>query len=140
MRRNPFEDLEDLFDRLSSQFEEGMTRGAGFPAPGSAPVDVADTGGAFVVTVDLPGYDTDDVELLLVDGALKLEANRDVEESHEEGRYIRRERTRSSVSRRIRLPEPVEEDGVEATYNDGVLTVTLPKVGGTDSGHEIDIE
>ncbi|WP_290811699.1 Hsp20/alpha crystallin family protein [Halovivax sp.] len=140
MRKNPFEDLEELFDRLSNQFEEGMTRGTGFPVPGSVAVDVADTGGEFVVTVDLPGYETGDVELLLVDGALKLEAGRDVEETHEEGRYIRRERTQSSVSRRIRLPEPVEEDAVEASYNNGVLTVTLPKVGETESGREIDIE
>ena len=140
MRGNPFDDLEDLFDRLSSQFEDGMTRGSGLPVPGSVAVDVADTGEEYVVTVDLPGFETDDVELLLVDDALRLEASRDAETTHEEGRYLRRERTQSSVSRRIRLPEAVEEEGIEASYNNGVLTVTLPKVAGSEGGREIDIE
>lgn len=139
MRRNPFEDLETLFDRLSNQFEETVTGEGGLPVPGTVGVDVADTGEEFVVTADLPGYDTDDVDLRLVDDALLLEARRDGEETYEEGTYIRRERTQRTVDRRVRLPEPVDEENVEATYNNGVLTVTLPKLSGGAGGHEIDI-
>lgn len=139
MRRNPFDDLEELFTRLSEQVEEGMVGGTGFPVPGSVAVDVADVGDEYVVTADLPGYDTDDIELLLVDGALKLEATRD-DEDYAEGRYLRRERTDTSVSRRIRLPEPVDEEAVSASYDSGVLTVTLPKVAGESDSSRIDIE
>ncbi|WP_254864546.1 Hsp20/alpha crystallin family protein [Halovivax gelatinilyticus] len=139
MRRNPFEDLEDLFDRLSTQFEEGMARDSGLTIPGQAGVDVADTGEEYVVTADLPGYETDDIDLRLIDGALKLEASRDAAETHEEGDYIRRERTQHTVSRRVRLPDPVDEEGIGASYNNGVLTVTLPKLTGETGGHQIDI-
>lgn len=140
MRRNPFEELEELFDRLSNQVEEGMAGGTGFPVPGSVAVDVADTGEEYVVTADLAGYETDDIDLTLSDGTLRLEANRTEDEEYEEGRYVRRERTDRSVSRRIRLPEPVENDEVSASYSNGVLTVTLPKVSGGEDARTIDIE
>ena len=139
MRRNPFEELEDLFDRLSTQFEDVSGRD-GLPVPGKVGVDLVDRGETFVVTVDLPGYETDDVDLRLVDDHLRLEASRDEATEFEEGDYIRRERTQHTVNRRIRLPEPVDEGAIEANYNNGVLTVHLPKRDGLDGGHEIDID
>lgn len=140
MRRNPFDELEEMLDRVSRQVEEGMGKGGGLPVPGSVPVDVADTGDEFVVTVDLPGYDTEDVELTLSDGTLRLEGTREEAEEHARGSYLRRERTKRSVSRRIRLPDPVVEEEVSASYNNGVLTVTLPKVVGDGDSKRIDIE
>ena len=139
MRKNPFEELEEMLDRVSRQVEEGMTSG-GLQVPGSVPVDVADTDETYVVTAELPGFDTDEIELTLTDGTLRLEANRTDDLEHQEGSYLRRERTRTSVSRRIRLPEPVEEEEVSAGYEDGILTVHLPKVAGTDGSKSIDIE
>lgn len=140
MRRNPFDELEDVFDRLSRQVEEGMSRGTGFPVPGSVAVDVVDELDEYVVHADLPGYDTDDIELTLGDGTLTLEATRVEDDEHVESRYLRRERTERSVSRRIRLPEPVDEDAVAASYDRGVLTVTLPKETGGEDSRRIDIE
>lgn len=139
MRGNPFDEIEEMLERVSRQVEEGMTSG-GLQVPGSVPVDVADTDEEYVVTADLPGYDTDDIDLTLSEGTLRLEANRAEEAEYAEGRYLRRERTRTSASRRIRLPEPVEEDSVSAGYEDGVLTVRLPKVGGGEGSKAIDIE
>ncbi|WP_254766444.1 Hsp20/alpha crystallin family protein [Salinilacihabitans rarus] len=140
MRRNPFDELEDVLDRVTRQVEEGMNAGTGFPVPGSVAVDVVDAGKEYVVTADLPGYDTDEIDLTLSEGVLRLDASREEDVSVEEAHYLRRERTRRSVDRRIRLPEPVEEESVTAGYEDGVLTVRLPKVDeGEDSKH-IDIE
>ncbi|RKD93985.1 Hsp20/alpha crystallin family protein [Halopiger aswanensis] len=139
MRRNPFDELEEMLDRVSRQVEEGMTSG-GLQVPGTVPVDVADTGDEYVVTADLPGYETDDIDLTLSEGTLRLEANREDEREYAEGEYLRRERTHKTANRRIRLPEPVEEDGVSAGYEDGVLTVRLPKVSGGNESKEIDIE
>ncbi|MXV62657.1 Hsp20 family protein [Natronorubrum sp. JWXQ-INN-674] len=138
MRGNPFEDIEAMLDRVSQQVESGMTSG-GLQVPGSVPVDVVDTGEEYLVTADLPGYETDDIDLTLSEGTLRLEAGREDEE-YAEGRYLRRERTRTSANRRIRLPEPVEEEAVSAGYDEGVLTVRLPKVAGSDDSREIDIE
>lgn len=139
MRRNPLDELEEMLDRVSRQVEEGMTAG-GLQAPGSVPVDVADTGEEYVVTADLPGYGTDDIELTLSDGTLRLEADRTDEVEHGEARYLRHERTRTSVSRRIRLPEPVEEESVAAGFQNGVLTVRLTKVSEGEDSKRIDIE
>ncbi|WP_293031816.1 Hsp20/alpha crystallin family protein [Natronococcus sp.] len=139
MRRNPFEEIEEMLDRVSKQVEGGMGSG-GLQVPGSVPVDVADRAEEYVVTADLPGYDTDDIELTLAEGTLRLEAERADELEHASERYIRRERTRTSVNRRIRLPEPVEEGSVSASFENGVLTVRLPKIEGGDDSRAIDIE
>lgn len=135
MARNPFDEIERMFDRMSRQFdpfEEGLLEG-------SVPVDVEDTGEAYVVTADLPGFDREDIDVQLAGETLTLSADREAStDAESEGRYIRRERRRKSVSRSVRLPEPVDEDGTEATYADGVLTVRLPKVGAAE-GHDIPI-
>ncbi|SDR43797.1 Hsp20/alpha crystallin family protein [Natronobacterium texcoconense] len=139
MRRNPFDEIEEMLDRVSRQVEEGMT-GGGLQVPGSVPVDVADTDEEYVVTADLPGYETDDIDLTLSEGTLRLDASREDDLEFAEGEYIRRERTRKTASRRIRLPEPVEEEEVSAGYENGVLTVRLPKVEESDESKAIDIE
>ncbi|THE65768.1 Hsp20/alpha crystallin family protein [Salinadaptatus halalkaliphilus] len=139
MRNNPFDDLETMLDRISRQVEEGMT-GGGLQVPGSVPVDVVNTGEEYVVTADLPGYETEDIELTLSEGTLRLEASREDELEFTEGEYLRRERTRKTASRQIRLPEPVEEDEISAGYDNGVLTVRLPTIGEDDSSKSIDIE
>ncbi|ARS89304.1 Hsp20/alpha crystallin family protein [Natrarchaeobaculum aegyptiacum] len=139
MRGNPFDDLEELMDRIGRQVEEGMV-GGGLQVPGGVPVDVVDAGDEFEVTAELPGYETDDIDLTLSEGTLRLEASRTDESSYTEGQYLRRERSQKATSRRIRLPEPVDEDEVSAGYEQGVLTVRLPKVHGEDESKSIDIE
>ena len=136
MSRNPFDEIERVFDRMSQQFDP-LDLEADVLA-GSVPVDVEDAGDAFVVTADLPGYDREDIDVQLAGETLTVSADRTEEREDRDGRYIRRERSRGSVSRSVRLPDPVDEDGTEATYADGVLTVRLPKVGAED-GHDIPI-
>lgn len=135
MARNPFEEIERMFDRMSDQFDPLE----GGPLGGSVAVDVEDTGDALVVTADLPGYDREDIDVQLAGERLTLSADRSTtDETDGDGTYVRRERRQRSVSRTIRLPEPVDEAGTEATYNHGVLTVTLPKAE-ADDGHDIPI-
>ncbi|WP_312910757.1 Hsp20/alpha crystallin family protein [Natronosalvus caseinilyticus] len=139
MRRNPFDDLEEMLDRVSKQFETGVG-GSGLSFPGSVAVDVADHRDEYVVTADLPGFETEDIELTLVEGTLRLEAEQETDRTDEHDRYLRRERSHKSVSRRLHLPEPVDEESITATYNNGVLTVTLPKLEQSDDSKRIDID
>lgn len=136
-RSNPFEEIEDWIERMSEQFNPAdleTFRG------GSLPVDLIDTGDAFEVRVDLPGVDREDITLTLTDASLSIAAEREEEfEEEADGRYLRRER-RDLVRRSIRIPEPIDEDGSEAGYENGVLSVTLPKVHGEEGGRQIDIE
>jgi HSP20 family protein len=140
MRRNPFDELEELLDRISQQVEEGMAQGSGFPVPGQVDVDVADAGDEYVVTADVPGYETGDIELTFSDGTLRIEAHREETDEVGDGKYLRRERTRRSVNRRLRLPEPIDEDAASASYDRGVLTVTLPKESTSAESRHIDID
>jgi HSP20 family protein len=140
MSRNPFDEIERMLDRMGSRlepFEEGVFEG-------SVAVDVEETDDAYVVTADIPGYDREDIDVELAGDRLTLSATHTSEAESEggdedEGSSLRRERRERSVSRSVRLPEPTDEDGAEADYTNGVLTVTLPKETESDSGHDIPI-
>ncbi|WP_323191432.1 Hsp20/alpha crystallin family protein [Halostella sp. PRR32] len=143
MQHNPFDDVQEMLDRMSRQAEEGLLRGAGAELQGIA-VDVAEDDEEFVVTADLPGYGTDEIDLTVAGDRLKLEASTAREheqESESDGmQYHRRERRQKSVSRTLTLPGEVDEDAVSASYANGVLTVILPKREGSTEGRQIDIE
>ncbi len=132
-RRNPFEEIEELLERMGRELDVEK-----WPGAASIAVDVVDHGDRYVVTADLPGYERDAIDVRLAAGTLRLAAEREAEAPEEDVDYLRRERRRASVSRRVSLPEAVDEDDVTARYNQGVLTVELAKLeaGGT----RIDIE
>jgi len=135
MARNPFDELEQLFDRMETQFEGRTTLGGG-----SVPVDVLEDDASFVVRADLPGFDAGDLDLTYSEGRLYLDAERsEAVEAEDDASYVRQERT-ESVERTVTIPGEVEADGIEADFDRGVLTVTLPKVDPEDSGHRIEIE
>jgi len=136
MRRNPFDELEDMFDRMSRQLET-----ADLAELNAVPVDMQDHGDEYVVVADLPGYAVDDIELTFADGDLRIDASREAESEatdEDAGTYVHRERS-ESASRTVRVPDPVVEDEISATYNNGTLTVTLPKATEDVDGHSIDI-
>jgi len=136
---NPLEELERVFNRMSQQFEGEFSP---LPEKGtSMAVDVEDREDEFVVTADVPGYTQDDLNVQIVGESLTISAQRmESTQTGEEGRYIRNERRQEQMSRSVTLPEPIVQDDVDATYTNGVLTVTLPKATGTESAHRIDIE
>jgi HSP20 family protein len=140
-KSNPFDDIERMFDRLSEQFSNMDPVEFGTSLTGPA-VDVRDEGDEIVVVADLPGYDTDDIEVRLTDErTLHLYAERESEfEEREEGIYIRSERSHESVERTIPLPDPVTEDGTSAAYENGVLNVTLQKQTPDDDSRSIPVE
>lgn len=134
-RTTPFEELETLAERM------GMGRGL---APDlsmhAVDVDVRDDDDAFVVTADLPGYEREDLDVAVDGRTLTISAERTGTGEAEGADYVRRERHRESVSRTVRLPAEVEPNAAEATYSNGVLTVTLPRVDAGDDTHRIDVE
>jgi HSP20 family protein len=143
-RSNPYEMMEELFERMSSEFEDlsrGMESPDGLPITGgrSLSMDVADRGDAYQVTVDVPGFDRDDVEVQATDDRLTVVAERDRETEQGEGTFIHRERTHRSLSRSMDLPSAVDEEGAEAALGNGVLTVTLPKLR-VDDERSVDID
>jgi HSP20 family protein len=143
-RANPFEDLEELFDRMRRQFEEatGSMEDVSVESLRSGMrIDIEDTGESFVVTADLPGFDKDDIDVRLSDQRLRISADRTEEgERSDDGHFVRQERHHSSMERVVRLPEPVDEHSVSASFRNGVLTVTLAKAEPVEGGRDIEIE
>ncbi len=135
-----------MMNRMSRQVEESMG-GSGMSeltgGQGGAAVDVADRGDELVVTADLPGYTKEDIDVVLRGEMLQIQAEKSQESEEgdgEDGRYIRKERRHQSVNRSVTLPEEVDEDNVSAEFQNGVLTVTLPKMGAQEGeSHRIDI-
>lgn len=133
--RDPFDEIEEFLERMSGQL--GGTSGSwqsdgplGQLTSGaeSTAVDLVEHDGEFVATVDLPGFESDDVDVSLAGSTLVVDAERESSvDDEEEGQYLRRERRSQSVRRSVRLPEPVAKDEASARMNNGVLTVTLPK-------------
>ncbi|MGQ4554484.1 Hsp20 family protein [Halobellus sp. GM3] len=149
MKRSPsFDEFDDLFARMSRQLEE-MSRQFDAPRPfgHETAIDLREDSESFVAVVDLPGFDREDIDLSVADRLLTIEAVR--EESTDTGNehgseehYVRRERRSDSVRRSLRLPADVRADDASATYNNGVLTVILPKllVEDDEASHHIDVE
>ena len=116
--------LDALFDEMWRGFAPAR-RGT---LPGFSPrIDVRETDEAIVLRAELPGLEEGDFEVVLDDDVLTLKGEKKTE--HEEEREgLRHVETRSgSFDRRFRLPVAVYADDVKATFDKGVLTVTLPK-------------
>jgi len=117
--RSPWTGLETEIDRL---FEAALTDLAGTPATAARfPVDLYEDKANTYVRAELPGVNRDEINVEMVDGALTLTAARKSPgaEGQPEQSF--------SFSRTVNLPTEVQTDNVSAAYENGVLTVTLPK-------------
>ncbi len=151
-RPTPFDEVQELLDRVTRQLEsaarswettvDDRSRLDLSTERSGTSLDLADEGDAFVVTVDVPGYDTEDLEIRLTGETLTItgERERTAEREDDDEVYLRREREVSSFSRQLRLPEPVDADDVHASVTNGVLTIRLTKLGGSDAARTIEID
>jgi len=134
-RGDPFHamqlEVNRLFEDFWPDFEmPALVRGNGGMAAVIAPrVDVSETADEIQVTAELPGLEEKDVEVTYADGMLTIAGERKTEkEEKDEGKkYYVKERSYGSFKRMLALGENVEEDKIKAAFENGVLTVTLPK-------------
>jgi len=114
-------------DRLFEQFfGEQAPEGTGAP-PSTyyLPVDVFESDGAYTLVASVPGFKRDQVEITFEDGILSIRAK--AEKYMAPGRWLRQERPYGSFVRRLEVPQQVETGKITADFEDGVLTVTIPK-------------
>ena len=135
----PFEDLRSAqeerariqMDRLFAQALglHGQWQSAtGASTPAWAPaLDIAERTDAYLVTVELPGVKLDDLEITLEDGLLTIQGERHFAHDSSEEQFHRVERSSGAFRRSITLPAHVEADAVEASMEDGVLRILVPK-------------
>lgn len=141
---NPFEELERFFERMSRQFDE--TAHIWEPdVPGfvrqyePVAIDVVERDDEFVVAVDLPGFEREDVSITVTGHTLRVQAEHEERFDDERDRFVRHDRRHESVDRSISLPSEVAPDSVTAKMRNGVLTVTLPRAT-VENERQIDIE
>jgi|ERR671937_443689 HSP20 family protein len=121
-RMDPFRDLrtvEDEFDRLMGR---ALSRDTWMPA-----LDVRESEDRFEVDVDLPGLNPEDVDVTFEDGMLTITGKRQFESEDKGHTWHRVERGFGTFARSIRLPQTADPERIEATFDRGVLTVTVPK-------------
>lgn len=141
-RSNPFAELEEFFERMSRQFDVSSRMWGDDEWSeefGAMAMDLVDRDEEFVVTVDMPGYEREDVEIRVTDHTLRIEAEREEASEEEDERYLRQERRQASAQRSVRLPADVDKENVHARMTNGVLTVTLPKTD-VEEAQKIEIE
>lgn len=122
---SPFSALRDLENQFGRLFEEFVDGGAArFWSPA---IDLVETDESYALEADLPGMKKDDIELVVVDNLVTIKGERRHEtEARREG-YHRFERQYGTFQRTFEIPGGFKADGVSATFEDGVLRVTLPK-------------
>lgn len=117
--------MERLFDDFFNGFglaPFGESMGAFSPR-----IDLSETEKELKVSAELPGLDENDIEVSLAQNTLTISGEKKEEKEDKGQNYYRMERSYGSFQRTIPLPCEVESDKVEAAFNKGVLTVTLPK-------------
>ena len=121
-----FDRLSSLREFLDSAFQlAGSARGSSF---GWAPaMDVFEDADKVTVQLELAGVKKEDFDISLQDDVLTISGERKAESEKREGESFRSERSFGAFSRSVTLPGPVQAGEVKAVYQDGVLTVTLPK-------------
>jgi len=123
---NVFHDLEREVDRLlqSANFTLPEIRwGRQFPA-----VNLYETESEYILTAELPGLKSEDLELTIANGILSMSGSREDPNDVPEDRFRRRERFRGSWQRSFSIPNRVEEDKLSAAFKNGVLQIHLPKL------------
>ena len=92
------------------------------------PLDVVRDGDNIVVQGSLPGVKPEDIKVTIEDDVLTVSGTTEAEEERAEGTYLLRERRAGAFHRALRLPDSVDSDKAESSYDAGVLTITLPKL------------
>jgi len=124
IRWDPFREMTQVQNHVNRLVDQvwGGRQESWLPA-----VDVFDTQEAVVLKAELAGMDPDDIQIEVEDNVLTIKGERKFEEEVDEGRYYRVERRFGSFQRSLALPQGVKADEIVAGYEDGILTLTVPK-------------
>jgi HSP20 family protein len=137
MRWDPFQDLRGAQDEMA-QMSPMLAQALGLHAQqGSgratatawAPaLDISERKDAYLVTVELPGIELDDLEITMEDGLLTIQGERHFAHESSEQQFHRVERRYGAFRRSITLPAQVQAEQIEASFENGVLQIVVPKM------------
>ncbi|MBK8988427.1 MAG: Hsp20/alpha crystallin family protein [Chloroflexi bacterium] len=123
VRWNPSRSLLNEFDRLfNAQVAESDA-----PHSWGLPLDVIEAEAGYTVRASVPGIQADDLNVTLEKNVLTIQGEVSSDEQVDDARYHLRERRYGRFSRSLRFPVEVNAEAIEATYENGVLTLNVPK-------------
>jgi HSP20 family protein len=114
--------MEDIFDRFWGDDEGDGARGFLSPA-----MDMSESESALQVRLDLPGVDPKNIDIQINGNRITISGHREEKQEEKGDTFHRIERRVGRFSRSAMLPCTVDEDNIDASYHDGVLTISLPK-------------
>ena len=129
-RWEPFREFSTLQDRMNRLFRETYSEGQdqSLTASTFAPaVDVYEDEHNVTLKIEVPGIDEKDIDVRIENNTLTVHGERKIEKEEKEENYRRVERQYGSFTRTFTLPTTVDTENVSATYDKGVLKITLPK-------------
>jgi HSP20 family protein len=128
--------LRQIMDRLvESAFVAPPVPAGNDGGVNSPALNAYEEGDFLVVEAQVPGMKPEDIAVSIEQGMLTIQGTTQAEHEHAERSYLSHEYQLGSFSRSVRLPETVDSDGVTATYEQGVLRLTLPKAARTKIQH-----
>ena len=120
--------FDDFFKDISPGFYVRPLHGDSLPAPSQIKVDVKETEGGYTVQAEVPGVPKEDIHVSVEGNVVSLRAEvRQLDQKTEGEKVLRSERYYGSVARSFQLPADIDAAQAKARYDNGVLTLTLPK-------------
>ena len=136
-RWDPFQDLRSAQDEMAQMspmlahalgLHAQQGSGRATPMAWAPALDISERKDAYLVTVELPGVDVDDLEITLEDGLLTIQGERHFAHDSSEQHFHRVERRYGAFRRSITLPAQVQAEQIEASFDNGVLQILVPKM------------
>jgi HSP20 family protein len=142
MRWDPFQDLRDAQEEMAqmSQMSQmspmlahalglhGQQQGSGRATAWAPALDISERKDAYLVTVELPGLKAEDLDITMEDGLLTIQGERQFTSDSSEQQFHRVERRYGAFRRSITLPAQVQAEQIEASFDNGVLQIVVPKM------------
>ena len=129
------QEMEQLFDNVS----RGPSQGGAVGTVMSPRMDVSEDEKEVRITAEMPGVAPENLEVTLNDDVLTIRGEREREQRTERKNYHVMERSYTTFQRSLRLPYPVDPAQVQARFDEGVLTITIPKTGTKQSSQRIEV-
>jgi HSP20 family protein len=139
MRWDPFQDLRNAQEEMAQMGQMspmlaqalglyGQQQGNATATAWAPALDISERKDAYLVTVELPGVEADDLEITMEDGLLTIKGERQFARDSSEQQFHRVERRYGAFRRSITLPAQVLAEQIEASFDNGVLQILVPKM------------
>jgi HSP20 family protein len=130
-RWDPFSEMTTLRNAMDRLFEESFVRPSSLltegEGRGTLALDMYQTGNDVIVKASLPGFKPEEVDISITGDILTIRGEHKEEKETKEEDYLYKERRYGSFSRSVTIPVAVKSERAEATFENGVLTLSLPK-------------